>query len=122
VLLVAWRRRRDEVAVNWCFGAVLACSLLFSPLTWKAHHVALLPLFWLALVEGTALRSRAALLALVVYLPTAVLGEEITGKALKNTLQSWYLLTLWDIALVVLALALAWRHNLSPAGSKPHRP
>lgn len=118
VLLVARHRRRDEAAVNLCFGAVLACSLLFSPLTWKAHHVALLPLFWLFVVEGIALRSRWALLALLAYLPTAVLGEEITGKALKNTLQSWYLLTAWDIAMVVLALALAWRHN-QPSTARP---
>jgi len=122
LLAVARLRRNDPVALHWTFGALLACSLLFSPLTWKAHHVALLPLFWLLVVEGAAARSRAALVALLLYLPTAVVGEEFTGKSLKNTLQSWYLLTLWDIAMVCLAISVAWRHNVMLADRDTRNP
>jgi ABC-type branched-subunit amino acid transport system permease subunit len=53
--VAAWRSARiaDQAAAARAhtrqFAAALALSLLASPLSWKAHHVALLPLFCLLL-------------------------------------------------------------------------
>lgn len=103
-----WRYRAVAAARLPLLGLVGAVSLLLSPISWKAHHVALLPVF--ALLFAHALLGRRKLwLAALVYLLACVLGEELTGKVLKEWQQSSYLTTLGTLAAVWFARAsLRW--------------
>ncbi|MCA8951028.1 MAG: DUF2029 domain-containing protein [Planctomycetes bacterium] len=118
VLLVACHRRRgDPAARMWLFAGALVLSLLLSPLSWKAHHVALLPVLfllaqdrrwfvllgWFALcaLPGRDLIDRFALYALP--------GREPIGDAADEWLNSVYVVTVWDIALLLLAVWCARR-------------
>lgn len=102
VAALAWRGRRDASGRVLAAALLLTASLLLSPISWKAHHVALAPAVFLTLHLGS--RRIWALLAL--YIPTCVVGEAFLGKELKNELQAWYLVTVWDLVLVAL---LGWQ-------------
>lgn len=112
LLVAAHRARREPTRRGPVLAAGLALSLLLSPLSWKAHHVALLPAFWLLLRHAAAARAAWAWVLLVLYLPSCALGEELLGKDLKNTLQSLYVVTAWDLVLVAVLLAA----RLGPRG------
>src|SRR5690606_39151785 len=95
-------RRRDADARLPLLAAVLALSLLLSPISWKAHHVALLPAF--ALLFSRALAgARAAWSGAALYAAACVVGEEFTGKAVKELLQSSYVITAGTLAFWVFA-------------------
>ncbi len=105
LLLLAARRAGTAPARRLpVLAAALALSLLLSPITWKAHHVALLPAFWLLLRHGWGTGRRWPWVLLGGYVLTCALGEELVGKDLKNVQQSLYLATFWALALVPLLL------------------
>ncbi len=113
--VVAWRRRRDPRARPALIAATLALSLLLSPISWKAHHVALLPAFGLLFAAALCGR-RAAWWIAGAYALACVGGEELTGKAFKEWQQSSYFVTAGTLALLWVALRLARR---PPCGDPP---
>jgi hypothetical protein len=110
----AWRRRHDVAARPALAAATFALSLLLSPISWKAHHVALLP----ALALAAAQRRWTFL---VFYVLLCALGEELVGKDLKNLQQSLYLTTLGTLALWALALRTAARPPAAVPSSSTSR-
>lgn len=112
--VVAWRRRSDMLARPAIVAATLALSLLLSPISWKAHHVGLLPAFGLLFASALSGR-RAAWLVAGGYALLCVLGEEITGKALKEWQQSSYLVTAGTLGFLWWTLRQAGR---APCGGK----
>ena len=99
-------------------AATLTLSLLLSPISWKAHHVALIPTFFLLLLHGAQKHPLVFLLATLYFL-TCSLGEEILGRDTKNLQQSLYVFTIWNIILWSLCLRLA---SKTPAPALPPDP
>jgi hypothetical protein len=102
--------RRPRPPAPWLVAIACCLSLLLSPISWKAHHVALLPAFALLLARGFAGR-RALLAALGVYAAVCLAGEDLTGKAFKELQQSLYVFTAGTLALWGLCLAAAARRR-----------
>lgn len=120
--VAAWRAR-DARARWWAALAFLPVCLLVSPITWKAHHAALLPLFFALVAAAHASRSRALAFGLVLYwLAANVASEEVLGKAAKNWLQAVSLVTWLDVALVALAVWLASSDRASPGAGREAGP
>jgi Glycosyltransferase family 87 len=112
--LVAFRSRegRSEVLAALAF---LPLALLLSPISWKAHHVALLPLFFALVCEAVRSGSRALAVLLAVYwVACDLLSEEIVGSAAKEVLQSLSIVTIFDVVLLGVALSLSRRAHGSP--------
>ncbi|MGE3172259.1 MAG: glycosyltransferase 87 family protein [Planctomycetota bacterium] len=86
------------------FAAALVLSLLASPLSWKAHHVALLPLVYLLLLRTWRTRSRGLAALLAAFAVCCGFGKAILGDAGDEWLNSVYVLPLFDVALLVAAL------------------
>jgi len=88
--------------------AFLPLAMLVSPVSWKAHHAALLPLFFALACEARARPARLLSAFLVlVWLACDLLSEEIVGERAKEVLQSLSIVTLFDLLLLALALGLA---------------
>lgn len=103
--LLIWRRAGRAVARPCWIAAVLALSLLLSPISWKAHHVALIPAF--ALLGCRALEGRRwPWLLAVAYFGFCVVGEQFVGKQFKNLQQSCYFTTFGTLAMLALCLWL----------------
>ena len=89
-------------------------SLLISPITWKAHHAALVPLFF-ALCCTTferAASSRAWIAFLSIYwIACDLLSEDVVGKTAKRALQAISLVTWFDVALLVGLALLSLRET-----------
>jgi len=81
---------------------------LASPISWKAHHVALLALFYaLVCVAASPPRRRWLAWSLAAYyLVCDLASEELLGKAAKNWLQAVSLVTWCDVALLITVLWL----------------
>jgi arabinofuranan 3-O-arabinosyltransferase len=114
--LTARRARgvRSELLATLAF---LPLAVLVSPIAWKAHHAALLPLF-LVLVACALERDRPRwLVPLLVayYLACDVLSEELVGKEWKNVLQSWSIVTWFGLAVFAAACALSRHEALTVA-------
>ena len=58
VVWTAWRTRAVPSARLWTTAAALALTLLLSPLSWKGHHVALLPVLLLLLHDAVQWRRK----------------------------------------------------------------
>ena len=87
-------RRRTTEGRFVGLAAMLSVSLLLSPISWKAHHVALLPAMLVLASNATIGPRRAAAWSTVlVYTLACLLGEELVGKDFKNLQQSLYLTT-----------------------------
>jgi hypothetical protein len=83
------------------FAMFAILSLLLSPISWKAHHVALLPaMFTVAVAALHGPYRRIAIAFAVVYSLACLFGEEVVGKDLKNVQQSLYLTTFGTLALL----------------------
>ncbi|HEU4418274.1 MAG TPA: glycosyltransferase family 87 protein, partial [Planctomycetota bacterium] len=67
VLAAAWRARHDRLARTWVVAAVLVLTLLLSPISWKAHHVALLPVLLLLWHDAITHRARGARWLLAIW-------------------------------------------------------
>ena len=108
VLLTAWRvRERDGPARTWVFGAALALSVLLSPLSWKAHHVALVPLLLLMVRRAVDERWRPAIWLLLLFVPCCALGGDLLGDDNAEWINSLYVVTAFDAALLAVALTAA---------------
>lgn len=109
----AWRARRAAgplaQARTWVLAAALLLSVLLSPLSWKAHHVALLPALFLLVRAAIEERSRPAIGLLAVFVPFAAIGGEILGDALTERVNSLHLVTMVDLLLLAAALRAAGR-------------
>ncbi|MCA8974147.1 MAG: DUF2029 domain-containing protein [Planctomycetes bacterium] len=123
LLLSAWRARPRAAARLWLFAAALVASVLLSPLSWKAHHTALLPILFLLLQEARWRRSRRAAAAMLLggwALCCAVPGRDLVGDDLDEWLNSVYVVTFWDLVLLGVALALAHRVSVRSATACEH--
>jgi hypothetical protein len=108
--VAAWRARAHAAARLWVLAAALVASLLLSPLSWKAHHVALLPVLFLLVQRAIWARSRPALAALAGFFVVCALpGGDLVGDDVDEWLNSLYVVTIWDLVLFTLALLLARR-------------
>lgn len=95
-------------------AAMFALSLLLSPISWKAHHVALIPAFFLLVVLG--LRGRRTAWACAAgYLLVCGLGEELVGKEFKQVQQAHYFTTFGTLILLGMCLWQTTRQRL-PSG------
>jgi len=110
LLVAAWRSARnpDGTAAARAhtrqFAAALALSLLASPLSWKAHHVALLPLFCLLLRSAHRTKSKPMWALLLLWFLTCGIGKEILGDDGDEWLNSIYVVTMFDIPLFFAVL------------------
>lgn len=103
--LLIHRCRRLPAARLWSLAAVLSLSLLLSPISWKAHHVALMPFFFaLGLRAMGPARPRWIWAFAALYLLTCQLGEALVTKEGKMIQQAWYLTTWGTLA----CLGIAW--------------
>ncbi len=93
-----WQYRKDPAARPFLVAMVLALSLLLSPISWKAHHVALLPALFLMVCQGMQGR-RWAWYFLALYFGLCTLGEQFVGREYKNLQQSLYLVTAGTVGL-----------------------
>jgi len=108
VLAIAWRSRRAAGARLWTVAAALPLTLLLSPLSWKGHHVALVPLVLLLLHRAAAARSRAAMIVLGAwFVGCALPGGDLVGDDADEWLNSVYVVTFGDVALLAAALVFA---------------
>ncbi|MCA8943504.1 MAG: DUF2029 domain-containing protein [Planctomycetes bacterium] len=105
---LAWLNRRDRMAIPAVVAGCFAASLLLSPISWKAHHVALIPALFLLSIPVLARRTWAIALA-ALYLFACVAGEELVGKSFKHVQQHLYLVTLGTLVLWTLCLGRAFR-------------
>ena len=104
----AWRARASASARLPVFTAALVLSVLLSPLSWKAHHVALLPLVFLLLRHAAAKRSRGTWWLLASWAVCCCLpGQDLVGEAVEEWLNSAYVITCWDVVLFAIALLMA---------------
>ncbi len=110
VLVSAWQRRRssssDRVDRAFVFAAALTLSLLASPLSWKPHHVALLPIVYLMLERAEAQRSRALWAMLAAFVLSCGIGQQLLGDDGDEFLNSTYVLPAFDLLLLATALTL----------------
>ncbi|MBL8752503.1 MAG: DUF2029 domain-containing protein [Planctomycetes bacterium] len=101
----AFRLRRNAAARPWLVAATLVLSLLLSPISWKGHHVALLPVVLLLLHRAVGQRARGAWWLLGGwYTSCALLGGDLVGDDCDEWLNSIYVVTLGDLALFAAAL------------------
>lgn len=107
VLWVAWRERRAPQAHLPVFAAALVLSLLLSPLSWKAHHVALVPVLFLLVHRAVVERARGTWWLLAAWVVCCQLGGDVTGDDANEWGNSLYVVTAWDVGLLAIAAALA---------------
>ncbi len=102
-------RARGERAVHLAGLAFFPLALLLSPVTWKAHHVALLPLYFALAAAARRPRAPRWIVPLLVatWVVTGLLSEELTGKPAKEWLQAASVVTWFDVALLAAALRLS---------------
>jgi hypothetical protein len=81
-------------------AAGLCAGLLLSPISWKAHHTALIPAFFLLLVAVVRGDRRARALAVAYFLLCVAGGGDLVGEAAKEWQQSLYLATFGTLALL----------------------
>lgn len=109
VLAAAWRGRAAASGRLWAVAAALVATLLLSPITWKGHHVALLPALLLTLHRAVVGRDRAAATLLALwFVPCALPGGDLVGDAMDERLNSLYVVTFGDLALLAYAVRRAW--------------
>jgi hypothetical protein len=114
VVWSAWCTRRSPDARLWTVAAALALTLLLSPLSWKGHHVALLPVLLLLLHDVVQWRRRSSAVVLLLwYVPCSLPGGDLVGDAFDEWLNSTYVVTFGDVALLAVAL---WRAHRSVVG------
>lgn len=91
--------------------AFLPLGLLLSPISWKAHHAVLLPLFCVLVASAVEALPRKRLLWLLAlyFVACDLASEEIVGDGGKELLQSLSIVTWGDVALLLAALAVARR-------------
>jgi hypothetical protein len=92
----------------WVVAAALVLTLLLSPISWKAHHVALLPVLLMVWRDAVEARVRGARWLLAIWFAVVALpGGDLVGDAADEWLNSLYVVTFGDVALLAYALAAA---------------
>ncbi|MGE0144508.1 MAG: glycosyltransferase family 87 protein [Planctomycetota bacterium] len=106
-MAVAWRSRAVRTARELSIAAALAAGVLLSPISWKAHHVALLPAVFALCAAAWQKRrfARAGLLAFVLLCTAG--GGDLIGSAGKEWQQSSYVAVFAAIGLWAMTLAAA---------------
>lgn len=117
--VAAWRARGPAREFRALLG-FFPLALLSSPITWKAHHAALVPVFFGLCLWAFEERRRPGplLLFLCVYwLACDLLSEDVVGREAKRLLQAASVVTWFDIALVlVISVPLLRNRGEPPAG------
>lgn len=121
VTLKARTTRAQGLALQMYFPL----ALLTSPITWKAHHACLVPLFfrWTAAIVERGRAARGSLWFLgIYYIACNLLSEDVAGKQAKRVLQAASIVTWFDIALLigVGAMALARARDASSDSTVGH--
>ena len=106
-LWVGFRTRSAPAARLPAFAAALVLSVLLSPLSWKAHHVALVPVLLLLLCRAVVERRRSVWWLLGAWVVCCQLGGDLVGDAADEWGNSIYIVTAWDVLLLGIALVLA---------------
>lgn len=113
--LLGWRAARapDGRSTWWVTLAFLPLCLLLSPITWKAHHAALLPLMVALSARAWAPGAPRWLVPLLVadYVACNLLSVEVVGDGAGDLLQALSVVTWFDLGLIAAALALSRRVN-----------
>jgi hypothetical protein len=123
VLVSAWRLRASPVARLWLVAATLVLSLLLSPISWKGHHVALLPVVLLLVQRAIVHRQHSARWLLGIwFVACALLGGDLVGDGCDEWLNSIYVVTFGDVALFVAALLAARDASRTDAAKLPSAP
>jgi len=88
--------------------AFVPLCLLLSPVTWKAHHVALLPVLFGLTAEAVDSRQRWLGWTLAAYyVSCSLLSQELVGENGKNALQAVSVVTWAAVLLMGLCIARA---------------
>jgi len=123
--LVAWAavvaaRARPGRPAAIAALAFLPLALLVSPITWKAHHAALLPLFFVLCAVAWAKRrwSPLATFLAVYWIACDLASEEVVGRALRDRLQALSIVTWGDVALLAVALVLVATPDVDPHATR----
>lgn len=126
VLAVGWRARRAPAARLPAFASALVLSVLLSPLSWKAHHVALLPMLWLLVQRAVVARQRWCWWLLGAFVVCCQLGADLVGDAADEWANSIYIVTAWDLLLlgvgVAMGVSAAREHGDTALGGEPREP
>jgi hypothetical protein len=110
--MVAWWTRRPIVArgdpdLLWEFAAVSIVMLLFSPITWGQHCVALLPACYFVSALLIARRNLprwmlASLSTYILFVP--LLSRDLVGREMSLLLQSYHVETFAILGLLAVIL------------------
>ncbi len=109
---MCWSRRpvvrRNDPRLLWEFAAVSILMLLFSPITWGQHCVALIPACYfisaLILTRGGLPRWMMFLLgAYILFVP--LLSRDLVGRNLSLLLESYHVETFSILGLLAVVLA-----------------
>ncbi len=96
--------------------------LLLSPISWKAHHVALImPFFYIILILfSNSLRPRWVMVFLLAYFAAISFpGQDITGREIKNLMQAVSIVTWGNVFLLLTSWNLTRNRDLfAPDGRK----
>jgi len=108
-LLRAARRARAATGCErtWVLAGALALSMMLSPLSWKAHYVALLPLLFLLVRAAVDERRRRARILLAAFVLTCAPGADLVGNDIDEFGNSLYLVTAVDALLFAVAVRAA---------------
>src|SRR6185295_12922328 len=106
-------RARSRRAEWLSMQAFVPLALLVSPITWKAHHAALVPVFFaLCCASLERVRARGWVLFLCVYwIACDLMSEDVVGKTAKRALQAMSVVTWFDVALIVALVVLTLRES-----------
>ncbi|MFM1871518.1 MAG: hypothetical protein RL398_940 [Planctomycetota bacterium] len=112
LLWTAHAGRRSARARPWVFAAALLASVMLSPLSWKAHHMAILPalslLVWRGALGDSRLRRNTYVL-LALWAVCCLPGRDLVGDAADEWANSVYVVTIWDVVLFAWTLRVAGR-------------
>lgn len=125
VLVGAYCARRARAGRVWIVAATLVLTLLLSPISWKGHHVALLPAVLLLLHHAATSRARGAWFLLGGwFLCCALPGGDLVGDDADEWANSLYVVTAWDVVLLGAALghAVAARRGAGEDAAGPAAP
>lgn len=125
VLAAGCRARRAPAARLPAFALALVLSVLLSPLSWKAHHVALLPMLWLLVHRAVVARRRWCWWLLGAWVVCCQLGGDLVGDAADEWGNSIYIVTAWDLLLLGVGVGLvrsaALEHGDAALGGEPRQ-
>ncbi len=121
VLTTARRVRPSPQARLWLFASALVLSVLLSPLSWKAHHVALLPVLFLLLQRAVAhpgTTRRWLIAVLVAWAVCCLPGGDLVGDDRGEWLNSLYVVTVSDVVLLLSTVAIA--RSIARSAAREH--